>query len=130
MHKTLGPNDEQFNCCYNNALADEPIAIPQYILDIYASVKRQFSARSFDIKAKLDSRVAEWFEQVSKKYGFQVTPYYVYAVAAKHGLKQFAPKRCLCCGKLLDIAKPDLNFALKNACSSLVFYIRRQKKHA
>lgn len=114
MCKTLDSNDEQFNCCHNNALADEPTLIPQYILDIYASARRQFSARGFEIKAALDTRVDKWFEQVSKKYGFQVSPYYVYLASVKNRLASFTPKRCLHCGKIIEqLDRPNRQFCSK-----------------
>lgn len=92
---------------------ENPILIPQYILKIYSQVRCQFSAQGFDSKAKLDPRVSLWFAKVSKKYNFNISPHYVYLASIKQGLTSFAPKRCLYCGKILDIDKVRRQFCSK-----------------
>lgn len=94
-------------------LTDTPIKIPQYILKIYSQVNCQFSKKAFSLKAKQDPRVDAWFKKISDKYGFQISPHYVYLAAVKYGLTLFMPKRCLYCGKLLGLDKVIRQFCSK-----------------
>ena len=92
----------------------ETTLIPQYVLDTYHNaVKRQFSKHSFEVIAKLDPRVHEWFKNISIKYGFQISPHYVYLASIKHGLTSFAPKKCLYCGKILGLDRVIRSFCSK-----------------
>ena len=96
-------------------MSKEEYPIPDYILAAYhasMSLKHLFMRTRFMQQMQKDSRIKEWFDNLSHTLNATITPELVYITAIKANQKVYKPYCCDACGKVLSyrFAKEQRHF--------------------